>query len=122
METPTVPEIKIIPRQIQPEPLPPLAPGIQTSEFILSIVIVALAVAGVVSGKVPPGYSVLLTGLIGTAYPVLRNSLKQHRLNLAADLLDTALSNQHIVAAPIVRGAVTTDEPPAAPEALSFGK
>jgi hypothetical protein len=54
----------------QQNELPPVTPGVRTSEFILVVVIVALCVAGVASGKVPCSYSALLVALIGTAYLV----------------------------------------------------
>jgi len=79
----------------QKNELPPVTPGVRTSEFILALVIVALCVAGVASAaKVPSGYSALLVALIGTAYPVLRNGLKQRHLELASELLSVALENQ----------------------------
>ena len=53
----------------QQNELPPVTPGVRTSEFILALVIVALCVAGVASGKVPSGYSALLVALIGDSIP-----------------------------------------------------
>ena len=69
--------VLVMPQQNE---LPPVTPGVRTSEFILALFIVALCVAGVARGKVPCSYSAFLVALIGVAYPVLRNGLKQRHL------------------------------------------
>ncbi len=106
--------------------LPPVKPGSQSSEFILALIVVILAAAGIVSGKVPPEWGVPLSGILVIAHARLRTGLKERHLDLASDIIEKGLSAQKFsMFDRLITGGKTFEKStpnaaPVAPENLSF--
>ncbi len=102
MEQPIATEVKVESENEKVESttagLPALKDGARSSEFWLAVLVAALAAAGIVSGKVPPEWGVSLSGILVIAHAKLRTGLKERHLDLAADLIDTALAGPHLEA------------------------
>jgi len=77
-------EVTMIPGGVR---VPVLTGGWQTTEFLLSLVVLAGIFAALWCGKIDAGLASALLGLVATAYPGLRTWLKAQHLDKVAQVL-----------------------------------
>ena len=59
-----------------PTPVSAVKPGIQTTEFILTIIVNGASILGTLSGVIPASYALLIMAGINAVYGVLRAIIK----------------------------------------------
>ncbi|MDR3404964.1 MAG: hypothetical protein P4L99_20845 [Chthoniobacter sp.] len=87
---------------------PVLAPGNQSSEFYLALIIVAAIVGALWDGKLDPALASTLLGLIVSGYPALRTWLKAQHVGAVASVL-AAQGGRGGLALGALAGAVGAD-------------
>jgi hypothetical protein len=100
-----------------------MKPGIRSTEFWLTVGIIALAIAGSLAEIVPSGWAVKVSGIAGALYAVLRTVLKLTGHGAAVDIsaqvrdavrteLKTALAKPATAAPPAYAVRTTTRPAP----------
>jgi len=93
--------------------LPAPAPGWQSSEFLLALLVLAAVFAALWAGKIDSVLATTLIGLIVTGYPSLRTWLKAQHLDSVVQVLAAQTGGTHAAALNAVAEALgATDAPP----------